>query len=218
MSSAYSLKENEYFSADRRDMLPFIPADVKTSLEFGCGAGSFSRLLKEKYGTETWAVEIDSQAAQMASKVLDKVICEDATASLAKLPAGYFDCISMFDFLEHLQDPYSFIAAVKNKLSPNGVVIASIPNIRYFSAFRRYVFHGEWNYTDSGIMDRTHLRFFTFSSIKEFFNEQGYDIITLQMLHPTNSTTLKILNLLTLWRLWDCKYKHFAVVARPVWP
>jgi 2-polyprenyl-3-methyl-5-hydroxy-6-metoxy-1,4-benzoquinol methylase len=216
MSKAYSRKENEYFSSDRKDMLTFVPVNVKTSLEFGCGTGNFSRLLKEEYGTETWAVEIDNQAAEKASKVLDNVICEDATASLGRLPAGYFDCVILFDVLEHLEDPYSFIKELKDKLSPDGVVVASIPNIRYFSAFRRYVFHGEWDYTDSGIMDKTHLRFFTLSSIKKFFTEQGYDIKKLRPLHPSGSNTLKILNLLTLGRFRDCKYKHFAVVAGPV--
>jgi len=94
------------------------------------------------------------------------------------------------------------------------VIIASIPNIRYYRAFAQYVFAGNWEYRNHGIMDITHLRFFTYKSIRALFESLGYTIQTLQGLHPTSSKTAIVLNLLSLNRLWDIRYKHFIVVAR----
>lgn len=209
-----SEKESEYYSSDRREILRFIPAGVKRVLEFGCGYGDFSALLKEQYKTENWAVEIHEKSAQTASKKLDHVICKDASEALFDLPNHYFDAIVFLDILEHLADPYSLLLACKEKLSENGVIIASIPNIRYYTAFKNYVFHGKWEYKQHGIMDIGHLRFFTFSSIKSMFNKLGYSIKVLQGIHPVRSKSYKLLNFILLNHLWDVRYKHFVLVAQ----
>ncbi len=196
-------------------MLKYIPEGTKTILEFGCGFGGFSSLVKEKLGTENWAVEIDEKAAQEASKKLDKVINTDALEALQKIPEGYFDCIVLFDILEHLADPYSLLHALKTKLTKKGVVVASIPNIRYYRTFIDFVIHGNWDYKEQGIMDKTHLRFFTYKSIIKTFKQLGFEMLELEGIHPTSSRTYKILNVIFLNLLSDIRYKHFAVVAKP---
>jgi 2-polyprenyl-3-methyl-5-hydroxy-6-metoxy-1,4-benzoquinol methylase len=208
-------KPQGYYEGERPDMLRYIPADVRTTLEFGCGCGGFSALLKARLGVESWAVEVDAAAAQEAARKLDKVICADAHAAIAEIPDRRFDCIIFFDILEHLVDPYSLLRAVKSKLTPTGVVVASIPNIRYYRAFLKFVVHGDWQYEDQGIMDRTHVRFFTHKSITDTFQRLGYRILTLEGIHPTSSRTYKLLNGILLNALWDVRYKHFAVVAVP---
>ena len=196
-------------------MLKYIPNGTKTILEFGCGFGGFSTLVKEKLGIESWAVEIEKNAAQEAAKKLDKVINADASEALQQIPDDYFDCIVLFDILEHLIDPYGLLCELKHKLTTNGVIVASIPNIRYYRAFVDFVIHGNWDYKEHGIMDKTHLRFFTYKSISKTFKQLGFEILELQGIHPTSSRTYKLLNILFLNLVSDIRYKHFAVVVKP---
>ena len=209
-----SKKPNGYYESTREDMLKYIPAGTKTSLEFGCGSGGFSALIKDKFDAETWAVELNQQAAQQAEKKLDKVINNDALNSLVDIPDSYFDCIILFDILEHLIDPYTLLGALKNKLSNSGVIIASIPNIRYYRTFIDFVIYGNWDYKDQGILDRTHLRFFTYKSIIKMLKMLGFEILTLEGIHPTSSRTFRILNLLLLNSIKDVRFKHFAMVVK----
>lgn len=204
-----------YYENTRDDMLRYIPKDIKTSLEFGCGFGGFSALLKERFDTESWAVEINKEAAEKATKKLDRVINGDALGSLDKIPNNYFDCIIFFDVLEHLADPYSLLCSVKAKLVEKGVIIASLPNVRYYRTFIDFVIHGNWDYKDHGILDKTHLRFFTCKSILKMFNQLGFEILELEGIHPTSSRTFKLLNIVLLNSLSDIRYKHFAAVVRP---
>jgi len=210
-----SSKSESYYQSIREDMLQFVPVGVRRTLEFGCGEGNFSALLKDRLNAETWAVEINEKCAQKAATKLHKVINDDAFNCLAGLPDGYFDCIICFDFLEHLVDPYSLLASLRDKLVKGGVVISSIPNIRYYSVFRDFVLHGNWDYKSQGIMDKTHLRFFTYKSITRMFEGLDYEILLTQGIHPTSSRTCKLLQLFTFGMFSDIRYKHFVSVARP---
>jgi len=196
-------------------MLEFIPPHVEKTLEFGCGEGAFSLLLKENYHAETWAVEIDEDSAKVASQKLHKVINEDACSCLDQIPEAYFDCIICFDILEHLVDPYSLLVALKSKLSAKGVIVTSIPNIRYYSALKKFLVHGNWDYEDQGILDRTHLRFFTHNSIVKMYASLDFDIVQMKGMHPTSSSTCKLIQIVTLNRFSDIKYKHFVNVVKP---
>ena len=204
-----------YYENERSDMLRFVPDGVRTTLEFGCGTGGFSALLKEKLRTESWAVDIDQDAAEEAAKRLDKVITSDAMLALKDIPDGFFDCVIMFDVLEHLVDPYSLLTQLKKKMTQRGVVLASIPNIRYYRTMVDLVVHGNWDYKTHGVMDKSHLRFFTRNSIIKTFDQLDFDIVLMEGMHPTSSRTFKILNTVLLRRLADVRYKHYAVVARP---
>ncbi len=208
-------KSKGYYGNPREDMLKYIPQSTKRSLEFGCGCGGFSALLKKALGVEAWAVEIEQQSAKIASQNLDKVINSDALESLDKLPQNYFDCIIFFDILEHLIDPYNLLNEVKTKLTTNGVIVASIPNVRYYRTFIKFVLHGNWDYEDHGILDKTHLRFFTYKSIRKMMRDLGFDILVLEGIHPTSSRTFKLLNVALLSALSDVRWKHFALVIRP---
>lgn len=197
-------------------MLKYLPSNLKKVLEFGCGFGAFSALVKQKTNAETWAVEFDPKASLEASKILDKVINKDAMESLSDLPDNYFDCIIFFDVLEHMSDPYSLLINIKKKLNKNGTVIASIPNVRYYTNFKNYVLKGQWEYKDQGILDRTHLRFFTHKSILNLFQNLDFEILLIEGIHPTSSKTYKIINMLLWNSLKDVKFKHFAVIAKPL--
>lgn len=204
-----------YYDGTRKDMLKYIPRNTKTSLEIGCGSGEFSSLLKQRFNAETWAIEINEEVGSKAAKKLDNVIIGNAAGSLGKIPDSRFDCIILFDVLEHLNDPESLLSALKAKLTTNGVIVASIPNIRYYRVFMQLVMHGNWDYKDQGVLDRTHLRFFTYKSIIKMFDRLNYQILQIEGIHPTSSRTYKIWNIILLHCFADVRYKHFAVVARP---
>ncbi len=208
-------KPKGYYESNREDMLKYIPQGTKTSLEFGCGFGGFSKLIKDRFGAEAWAVEIDEQSAKAASEKLDNVINSDAHEAIDRLPNSFFDCIIFFDVLEHLVNPYSLLTSVKEKLTENGVVVMSIPNIRFYRVFIDFVLHGNWDYQDEGILDKTHLRFFTRKSLLKMFDKLDFEILTFEGVHPTHSRNLKILNFLTLNSFADTKYLHYVAVVRP---
>lgn len=208
----------DYYQNDRRNMLKYIRAGVKTTLEFGCGCGNFSRLIKDKYNAECWGVEIDAKAAQKASAILDKVINVDAHQAIDLLPDNYFDCIIFNDVLEHFADPYSLLTKIKSKLKDNAEVVASIPNVRFWRILKALVLQGRWDYTDSGILDRTHLRFFTYNSLVKMFDELDYELLTIEGIKPTASKSFKIVNAIFFNKLKDAKFRQFACVAKPKLP
>ncbi len=211
----FSIKVKGYYEDKRQEMLKYIPEGIKTSLEFGCGFGRFSALIKEKFGTETWAVEIDKQAAQEAEKKLDKVINAEAFESLKNIPDKEFDCVIFNDILEHLVDPYSLLISVKKKLTDDGVIVASIPNVRYCRNFFDFVIKGTWDYSDGGTLDKTHLRFFTYKSILKMFEHLGFEVLLMEGIQPTKNKMFRLLNILLFKKLEDLKYFRFAIVARP---
>lgn len=211
----YSTKNKEYFALARREMLQFLPNDVKISLEVGCGDGGFLEILKDEYNCKiAWGVEFDTESAKKATKKLDKVLTGPIEDHLAELPDNYFNCIIFNDVLEHLIDPYAVLEKMKSKLAKGGVIISSIPNIRYFRNFFEFVMHKNWDYTESGIMDFTHFRFFTYKSIRKMYENAGYHIVEHVGINKTRSVRPSILNFFTFGMFWDIKYLQFATVAK----
>jgi len=208
-------KPETYYENARKDMLKYIPQGTKRTLEFGCGGGKFSELVKIQFDAECWGVEVHPYYAALASERLHKVINANAHQSLNHLPENYFDCIIFNDVLEHLQDPYSLLHSVKSKLNEHGVVVASIPNVRFWSNLKALAVDGTWDYRDTGILDITHLRFFTYNSLRKLFRQLNYDIVTCEGIGPTYSRTFRILNMLFLNKLKDARYRHFACVFKP---
>jgi len=212
---SYAVKPDNYFENTRPEMLRFVPPKAERTLELGCGSGGFSAALKADHPRECWGIEIDNRAAQKASDRLDKVIIGEATAAVPNLPDGYFDCIIMNDILEHLTDPFALLRSLRGKLRPDGVIVASVPNVRFWNNLRDLAWRGNWDYKEAGILDSTHLRFFTFRSLQKMFPALGYDVVRIEGLKPTHNNKYRLLNLLLLNRLWDARYHQFACVVRP---
>ena len=113
----------------------------------------------------------------MARSVYDEVIVGRFPDERSQLPVGErYDAIYFNDVLEHMQQPELALAAARDLLSPTGVIIASIPNIRHVSVLGKLIFRDEWRYTESGILDKTHLRFFTARSIRQLLEDGGWRI------------------------------------------
>lgn len=210
----YDLKPDDYYENSRPEMLTFLPSEAKKILDIGCSNGAFGRAVKHKNKAEVWGVEPMSAFAKQAEDKLDKVLNLSIEDAIKELPNNYFDVIYFNDILEHLIDPYSVLENIKPKLKSEGVVISSIPNIRYFRTFFKILFKGEWTYTDRGILDRTHLRFFTMKSIVDMYKNAGYDIITHEGIKPSKSLRPLLFNIILLFKGMDIKFMQFATVAK----
>jgi len=209
------VKPEGYYANIRSEMLDFIPQDAKKILDCGCGEGHFGNEAKNRLNAEVWGLEMDVTSANTAKGHLHTVIQGDLATTISEVPAAYFDCITFNDVLEHLVNPYEILTTIRGNLSPHGVVVCSIPNARYWRVFKKYVFGKDWKYEDNGVMDRTHLRFFTKKSMINMFEDLNYEVISIQGLKPTPSVGFHILNTLTLGYIKDCKYIQYALVARP---
>jgi 2-polyprenyl-3-methyl-5-hydroxy-6-metoxy-1,4-benzoquinol methylase len=210
-----STKPEQYFSQARPEMEHFVPSTAKHILDVGCGEASFGARLKEKLGAEIWGVELIPSIAEVARSRLDRVLCGDVMQQLDQIPDQHFDCIILNDVIEHLVDPYRMLIAMKEKLTTKGVIVSSIPNIRYFRNLFDIVIRGEFRYQEGGILDKTHLRFFTKKSIIEMFESLGYRIRRLEGINATPSWRVGLFNLATFGYFNDTKYVQFGVVAEP---
>ncbi len=210
-------KSEKYYAQTRAEMLAFIPVNAKKILEVGCGQGNFSAQLT-KEGVETWGIEPNPQSAKDASKKLFKVLSETLDNALAELPDNYFDAIIFNDVIEHLLYPWEDLKRVKSKLSKEGVVVSSIPNVRYSKNLFNLLFKKNWKYTEGGVLDVTHFRFFTKKSIKVLYKDSGYSIQTIKGVNITKSFLFfpfaVLFNILFLCTQLDMFYMQFATVAK----
>jgi len=201
----------DYYINTRHEMLEYLPEKPIKTIEFGCGNGNFSALIKKKYYTESWGVDINEKAAEFAETKLDKIIIGDAMEVINKLPENYFDSLICNDFLEHLPYPDLFLQRIRKTLTRDAFITCSLPNVRSWGHFINYFFFKDWKYIDEGVLDKTHLRFFTLKSLKRFFNELNIEIEIIKGITPTNTVLFNITNLLSLGFISDMRYLQFAI-------
>lgn len=209
-----------YYRHARPQMRAYIPAAARCILDVGCGDGAFAAGLKAEREAggerlEIWGLELNEAAAARAREHLTEVRCGDAATLVGDLPASTFDCVVLNDILEHLVDPEALLRALHRVLVPGARLVASIPNVRHFPHLWNLVVHGDWEYTDEGILDRTHLRFFTRTSMRAALERSGYRVVRQEGINPTGSWRWRLFDGLTLGRARDMRYLQFACVAEP---
>lgn len=207
--------DEKYYEHVRKEMLPFVPNQSQNILELGCAEGFFGAMLRTKHRAQVWGVEINPEAAAKATTRLDQVITGTVESALNSFADKSFDCIICNDILEHLIDPVSVLKSFHRLLSEDGVVVGSIPNVRYFPILEDLLIRGEWRYAESGVLDKTHMRFFTRNSLIRTLMECGYNIIRLEGINPTFSFKAKLASFMSFGKLEDCRYLQFAFVVRP---
>jgi len=151
-----------------------LPPDADKILEIGCGAGATLSFIKS-IGKCRWVggIELVPEAAKRAGEQLDWLLEGDVEQLEIPLENGSVDVILCLDVLEHLVDPWTIISRLHRKLKLGGSLIASIPNVRNLKIILPLLIRGTWTYEDSGLLDRTHLRFFTKSSARELVECSG---------------------------------------------
>jgi 2-polyprenyl-3-methyl-5-hydroxy-6-metoxy-1,4-benzoquinol methylase len=177
MSSVYSRQVEVHGLSDSMTMMiERVPQGARV-LDVGCASGYLAGpLLRERGCQYVDGIELDPAEAALANKVCRKVVvgsAEEAT-SYAKLD-GPYDAVVFGDVLEHLRDPARALCAARSVVGERGVVVSSIPNVAHYS-IRAELFNGRFDYADAGILDRTHLRFFTERSIRSLFADNGYEV------------------------------------------
>lgn len=194
-----------YYDNVNPDLLASIPLNAQKVLEIGCGKGNFGRAYKEQNPTvEYTGVELFKDAALHASKYLDHVICGDIeqTKILAKLEKSLkgkkFDTLIFGDVLEHLMEPSDVLKNLYPLVANGGMCIACVPNVGHWTLLQQLL-KGRWDYADSGLLDRTHLRFFTLETTVELFQNSGWTVLDAKsrILWP-EETEIAIKNLLYL--------------------
>ena len=142
-------------------------------LDVGCSRGAFGQQLKRLCPSRAVFGIEPTAAAEHAKARLDGVVKGWFPEDLPK-EWGKFDVLCFNDVLEHVVDPWGMLRASAPVLAPGGVVVASIPNVRYINVLLDLVVHGDWKYEQVGVLDRTHLRFFTKRSLERLFTESGF--------------------------------------------
>jgi 2-polyprenyl-3-methyl-5-hydroxy-6-metoxy-1,4-benzoquinol methylase len=163
-----------YYQSQRHEMQQFLPVSYSKVLEIGCGEGNFRNNLEKQH--EYWGVEQNPDAATKASTLLNKVIVGSYEDVSDQLPKQHFDLIICNDVIEHMENHIEFLIDLKQKLSRGGSLILSIPNVRYLSNINELLFSKDWRYRDAGILDLTHLRFFTKKSLLRVMQQTGWKV------------------------------------------
>jgi SAM-dependent methyltransferase len=167
--------DHPYPFDERPEVVRLIP-EVQRLLDIGCSRGGFAAALRRIPGRvgELWGIEPNPGAAEQAREHFDHVITGLYPNDLPSTEP--FDAVVFNDVLEHMVDPWATLAFTREILAPRGLVVASIPNVRYWEVLWDLVVHDRWTYTETGSLDKTHLRFFTRSSACELLTTSGYEI------------------------------------------
>lgn len=167
-----------YHENARTEIASFIDEPPGIVLDIGCGGGATGRLLKQKFpGTRVVGIELNPRAAEHARQLLDDVICariEDVRLSehIGEAPIG---TVLLLDVLEHLVDPWRALLRIRDWLHAETRVLASVPNIRNLATLDALA-AGRWDYAPNGVLDITHMRFFTKASLRELFEQTGFAV------------------------------------------
>lgn len=174
VTAAYDRKSERYFGGCRWDYIAELPEKPKSRiLELGCGFGMTGAIaLEQRKCGEYCGIEINSRAAHGANTRISTVIEGDVEIIGLPWPENYFDVLIMSEVLEHLVDPWEVARRLVTLLRPGGTVMASSPNVSHRSVVTQLI-RGRWDLTETGIMDRTHVRWFTPSSFVQLFADAG---------------------------------------------
>lgn len=165
-----------YFSNIRNDIISLIDENEDKQinvLEVGCACGGTLLKIRNIYkNANLYGIELNHNAALDAS-LFASVISADIEKCELEYPGEFFDYIIFGDVLEHLHNPWETLKKIKRYLKSGGFILASIPNVAHYSVIKGLL-NGNWTYQEAGILDRTHLRFFTLNEIDKMFEQAGY--------------------------------------------
>ena len=207
-------KNRAYYESKREDLIKFIPTDARHILDVGCGAGATGQMLKSgrKGAVEVIGIECNPAIGEIATKILDKVFIGDVEEISLPFTERYFDCIIYGDVLEHLLNPWDLLKKHCLMLKKGGHIVASIPNIAHYRIVKMLK-KKEWNYDNAGVIDKTHLRFFTIKSIRKMFKDADLRILKIEnKIGASNSK--KFLNKILFNFLLDQITEQYVIIAQ----
>jgi 2-polyprenyl-3-methyl-5-hydroxy-6-metoxy-1,4-benzoquinol methylase len=171
--------DRTYHMNARTEIASFLAEPPGTGLDVGCGGGATGKLVKEKFpGTRVIGIEVNEDAAAHARTHLDRVVCAaiDDVDPARDLAGERIDAVLLLDVLEHLYDPWRALTRMRGWLAPATRVLASVPNVRNLATLSELA-GGRFDYEANGVLDITHVRFFTRATLGELFTQTGYDVL-----------------------------------------
>ena len=206
---------DNYYSRQRAWPRHFkIRKNIKV-LDVGCGTGVLGSFFKREYDAKVTGIEILEDCAKVARKTLDQVYCENIEETDVLSNLSGFDYVVFSDSLEHLIDPEKTLVntqkVLKNKESS---ILVSVPNVRNFRVLVPLIFKGDWKYEDEGLLDKTHLRFFTKKSFLRALDDAGYTVTKIVVELPIKSVS-GLLNAVTFGFFEGFLTSHYYVQACP---
>jgi SAM-dependent methyltransferase len=166
-----------YYAAERPELVAFLrphgPFDM--ALDIGCAAGMLGAgLLRQGIVGACDGVELNFEAARQAETRLRQVWTGSLESVAEEIPWTHYDLVILADVLEHLADPWAALRLLHARTAPGCRLLLSVPNVRHYKVSLPLVLRGEFRYEDAGIMDRTHLHFFTRGSLEDTVRECGW--------------------------------------------
>lgn len=212
-AAEYQEKPKGYFSGARRAFVDDLPPNPQGRLlEIGCGNGDTAIYALET-GKCGWCagVELCPAPAALAARRLNDVVLGDIEQVELPYPMTHFDALIMSEVIEHLRDPWAVLKKLHPLLKPGAWVLAGSPNVSHYSVVRMLL-AGQWTYSAVGIMDKTHLRWFTAASYRQLFEDCGYSV---QFVGPASPLRRKArwLNHLTRGRLLHLLHEQIYLRA-----
>jgi len=207
-------KPPEYYETVNRKILGLIPEGCTRFLDVGCAAGALGKEIKRRIPEAVvHGIEQNPREARAASEKLDRVFEVDLEEDLSFL-GGEYDVILFGDVLEHLVDPWRVLRELVGFLRPGGYAIASIPNIRYYKVVREIVFRGRFTYRSSGVLDSTHLRFFTRREMESLFEKAGLEVVAEKPRFHGANALLRFLDAVTFGRFEEFRAVQYILLGR----
>ena len=216
----YLEKREAYFTNARHDLISLLPKkEGLTILEIGAGGGdTLAELKKSGIAKEVTGVELfDLAGTRQNDPLIDNFIIANIENDELNLPLNHFDAVLCGDVLEHLLDPWKVVEKLTVHLKPGGVIIASMPNIRSTSAFKKIFLRGDFGYTKEGLFDKTHFRFFCKRNMIDLLTSQSLKLVsvTSNLEFKKNSRT-RIFNRVTLRLFEEFLTVQFLIVVRKI--
>ena len=170
---------DSYDSNINHDVLRKIPVQSARVLEIGCGMGRLGQAFKARVpDCAYFGVELMHDAAQEARARLDGVLCANIEHDVSRVRelSEHFDALVLDDVLAHFQDPWRVLTELRSFMTPDGMCVACIPNVGHWRMVAELL-QGKWRYADQGLLDKTHLRFFTLDTAVELFEKAGWTVL-----------------------------------------
>lgn len=201
----------DYYGHSRREIAPLLPDTVARVLEIGCSAGGTLAWLKEKWPeSEFVGVDGNPDVLEILKEIGSNSFIHDLNQPLPDI--GKFDLILALDVLEHLIDPLPVLADLVSRLADNGRIVVSLPNVSHLSVIAGLALKREFEYRDAGILDRTHLRFFTEKSALSLLRRSGLTVAA-GLVTGLEGRKAKLVNVLTGGLLLHYLAKQYIMVG-----
>jgi SAM-dependent methyltransferase len=173
------------------------------ALDIGPGSGVMGELFRDRGLKDCYAVEVDQETSSKLAGLYKSIVC-----SVEELPDNQFELVLLLDVLEHLTNPEDMLQKVLARTTKGGIILLSVPNIAHWS-IRLSLLLGYFNYTNRGILDKTHFRFFTRKTFLSMLAEFEQEIELLQY-----SVSIEPLELLLPKAVWNNQVFNFLSRVR----